>query len=316
MWTSRILEQSPRGVAGFAHIDGHRVRQARRPRVDVPAHGRHGGVHPELLQDAQVSDVARVEDVIGGGLDDACVERRVRMAVGIRDGHEPEAARRERERLAGMEQRGGTGRLPCAWEAGRHGGMVYHSPRAPAPSGAPSDSSRARGRGTLAPRQEERYAVGRRVPMSTVKAIPAGLGTITAQLTVDGAGDAIAFYKKALGAEEVMRAPDPSGKKIWHAELRIGSSVVFINDAFPDMGGGANVTRLWLYAENVDAIYKRATDAGMKVKMPLSDMFWGDRMGTLVDSWGNEWTVAQRTKEMTQAEMQKAQEGFVASMKK
>lgn len=82
------------------------------------------------------------------------------------------------------------------------------------------------------------------------------------------------------------------------------------------MGGGANVTRLWLYAENVDAIYKRATDAGMKVKMPLSDMFWGDRMGTLVDSWGNEWTVAQRTKEMTQAEMQKAQEGFVASMKK
>jgi len=152
--------------------------------------------------------------------------------------------------------------------------------------------------------------------MSKVKAIPEGLHTVTPQLTVDGASEAIAFYKKAFGAEEISRAPDPSGGKIWHAEVRIGDSRVYVNDAFPDMGGPANKTRLWVYTESVDALYKRATEAGATVKMPLADMFWGDRLGTLADAWGNEWTLAQRMKDMTQEEMKQAQDAFVAKMKK
>lgn len=146
------------------------------------------------------------------------------------------------------------------------------------------------------------------------KPIPNGLHTITAQLTVEGAAEAIELYKKAFGAEERMRAPDPSGKKIWHAEFRIGDSVVFINDAFPEMGGGANKTRLWVYADGVDTWFKRAVDAGCTVKMPVADMFWGDRMGVVVDKWGNEWTLAQHVKDMTPDEMKKAQDAFVASM--
>lgn len=63
-------------------------------------------------------------------------------------------------------------------------------------------------------------------------------------------------------------------------------------------------------------MYKRATDAGMTVNMPLADMFWGDRMGTVVDKWGNEWTFAKHIKDLTPAEMQKAQDDFVAGMKK
>jgi uncharacterized glyoxalase superfamily protein PhnB len=152
--------------------------------------------------------------------------------------------------------------------------------------------------------------------MSKVKAIPEGLHTVTPQLTVDGASEAIAFCKKAFGAEEISRAPDPSGRKIWHAEVRIGDSRVYVNDAFPDMGGPANKTRLWVYTENVDALYKRATEAGATVKMPLADMFWGDRLGTVADAWGNEWTLAQRMKDMTQEEMKQAQDAFVAKMKK
>ena len=152
--------------------------------------------------------------------------------------------------------------------------------------------------------------------MATVKPIPEGLHTLTPQLTVDGAADAIAFYKKAFGAEEVMRAPDPSGKKIWHAELRIGDSAIFVNDAFPEMGGPAHPSTLWVYRENVDALYKRAVDAGAKVAMPLADMFWGDRMGTVTDPWGNKWSLAQRVKTMTQEEMKKAGEAFAAQMKK
>jgi uncharacterized glyoxalase superfamily protein PhnB len=152
--------------------------------------------------------------------------------------------------------------------------------------------------------------------MSKVNAIPAGLQTVTAQLTIDGAAEAIAFYQKAFGAEEISRAPDPSGKKIWHAQMRLGSSVFFVNDAFPEMGGSANKTRLWIYGENVDALFKRATDAGATIKMPLADMFWGDRVGSVADKWGNEWTLGQHIKDMTREEMQKAGEAFAASMKK
>jgi PhnB protein len=152
--------------------------------------------------------------------------------------------------------------------------------------------------------------------MSKVKAVPEGLHTVTAALAVDGASDAIAFYKKAFGAEEVSRAPDPSGKKIWHAQIRIGDSQIFVNDVLPEMGGGPGSARLWIYVENVDSLFKRAADAGAVVKMPLADMFWGDRIGCVVDKWGNEWNLAQHIKDLTPDEMKKAQDAFVAGMKK
>jgi uncharacterized glyoxalase superfamily protein PhnB len=148
------------------------------------------------------------------------------------------------------------------------------------------------------------------------KPVPDGMHTVTPSLTVDGAAEAIEFYKKAFGAEEVMRAPDPSGKKIWHAMLRVGDSPIFVNDTFPDMGAGPGKASLWLYLPNVDAAFKRAVDAGCTVRMPLGDMFWGDRVGTVTDRWDNQWTLAQHVKDMTPAEMQKAQDDFVKSMPK
>jgi PhnB protein len=154
--------------------------------------------------------------------------------------------------------------------------------------------------------------------MSKIKGVPEGLRTVTPTLAIDGCAEAIEFYKKALGAKEVMRAPDPSGKKIWHASIQIGDSQIFVNDTFPEMGpsGGANKGRLWLYFEAVDDAWKRATDAGMTIRMPIADMFWGDRMGALSDKWGNEWTLAQRIKEPTPEEMKAAQDAFVAQSKK
>jgi PhnB protein len=140
------------------------------------------------------------------------------------------------------------------------------------------------------------------------KPIPDGMHSVTPQLSIDGAAEALEFYKKAFGATEIDRAPDPSGKKIWHASIRIGNSVVFVNDTFPEMGSGANPSSLWIYSEDVDAAFKRAVDAGAQVKMPLSDMFWGDRMASLMDKWGNRWTLAQRVKDMTPDEMKSASE--------
>jgi PhnB protein len=113
-------------------------------------------------------------------------------------------------------------------------------------------------------------------------------------MTIDGCAAAIDLYKKAFGAVEIDRAPDPSGKKVWHAHIKIGDSAVFVNDVFPEMGGAPNHSSLWIYTDNVDAAFKRAVDAGLEVKMPLTDMFWGDRMGSLKDRWGNSWTLAQR----------------------
>ena len=146
-----------------------------------------------------------------------------------------------------------------------------------------------------------------------VSPIPEGLHSLTPQLSVDGAAEAIAFYQRAFGAEEVSRAPDPSGKKIWHAQLRIGNSVLFINDVFPEMGGKPGNVKLWIYLGGVDAAFQRATAAGAKATMPPADMFWGDRVAMVSDRWGNEWCIAEHTKDLTPAEMQKAQDEMVGS---
>ena len=152
--------------------------------------------------------------------------------------------------------------------------------------------------------------------MAQVKAVPEVMHTLTPQLTIDGCDQAIDWYKSAFGAELQDRAPDPSGKKVWHASMRIGNSVFFLNDVFLDMGEPAHPATLWLYIDEVDKAWKRAVDAGAKVTMPLSDMFWGDRTGTLVDPFGNRWSLAQRIKNLTPLEMKQAQDAFVASLPK
>jgi PhnB protein len=149
-----------------------------------------------------------------------------------------------------------------------------------------------------------------------VSPTPKGYHTITAQLSIEGATQAIEFYKKAFGAEVLDQAPDPSGKKIWHAALRVGDSMLFVNDIFPEMGGSASHSGLWLYVNDVDASFKRAVDAGAKGLQPPADMFWGDRMAHVLDPFGQKWAIATRVKDMTPEEMKKAAEAFIASTKK
>ena len=152
--------------------------------------------------------------------------------------------------------------------------------------------------------------------MANVKPIPQGMHTVTPALTVDGCAEAIEIWKKAFGAEEVNRAVDPSGKKVWHAALRIGDSTVFCNDVFPEMPQVPRNARLWLYVENVDNAFKRASGAGLKAAMQPGDMFWGDRIAEVHDRWGNQWVLATHVKDLTPAGMKKAQDEFVAKSKK
>ena len=150
-----------------------------------------------------------------------------------------------------------------------------------------------------------------------VQPIPEGYHTVTPSLTIDGAAEAISFYEKAFGAQVVDSAPDPSGKKIWHAALRIGDSMVFVNDTFPEMGSPEpSRTRLWLYVPDVDASFARAVAAGAQVTMPPADMFWGDRMGGVQDPFGQKWTIATKVKNLTPEELQQAQAAVIAEMQK
>lgn len=152
--------------------------------------------------------------------------------------------------------------------------------------------------------------------MANVQPVPQGMHTVTPQLALEGAAEAIVFFKKAFGAEETHRALDPSGKKIWHAELKIGSSTIFVNDVAPEMGGKPFPAQLWLYVDNCDASFKRAVDAGAKALMPVMDMFWGDRFGKVSDRWGNEWGIATHVKDLTPEETKKAEQEFIAQMSK
>lgn len=128
-----------------------------------------------------------------------------------------------------------------------------------------------------------------------IKAIPDGLTTVTAFFNIKGAADAIALYKQAFGAEERHRFSTPTGQ-IMIAELQLGSSVIRIADAVKDPPTQSASS---MYFENVDAAFKRATDAGLDVVQPLANMFWGERFGVLKDRFGNRWAMAQRLEELT-----------------
>lgn len=141
------------------------------------------------------------------------------------------------------------------------------------------------------------------------KPIPDGMHTLTAHIVCEGASDAIAFYKKAFGAEELARLPGPDGK-VMHAAVRIGDSVLMLMDDFPQWGSlgpkglkGSPVT-LHLYVKDADASMKQAVDAGATVAMPVADMFWGDRYGQVIDPFGHRWSIATHQFDYTPEEIQ------------
>jgi PhnB protein len=143
-----------------------------------------------------------------------------------------------------------------------------------------------------------------------VKAIPEGYHTVTPYLIFDGAGGAIEFYKRALGASEVMRLDDPSGK-IHHAEIKIGSSRIMLADEHPEIQalspktvGGSPVT-MHVYVEDVDAAVDRAVKAGAKLIRPVADQFYGDRTGGIEDPFGYRWFIATHKEDVPMDEIRR-----------
>jgi PhnB protein len=149
-----------------------------------------------------------------------------------------------------------------------------------------------------------------------------GYQTVTAALTVRNGAEAIEFYKKAFGAEEIMRVPGPDGKSLMHAEIRVGNSRIMLGDESPAMGCLAPVTlggpggSLYVYVPDADAAFKRAVAAGAKALMPVTDMFYGDRFGQVEDPSGHRWGLATHVEDVAPEEMMRRQREFFASMAK
>ncbi len=143
-----------------------------------------------------------------------------------------------------------------------------------------------------------------------VKPIPQGYHSVTPYLTVSDANKALDFYKRAFGAHEIMRMDAPNGK-IGHAEIKIGDSIIMIADEMPGSGTkapqtlGGTSAGVFLYVEDADAVFQKAVQSGAQVAVPLADMFWGDRFGTVRDPFGHSWSVATHKEDVAPAEMSK-----------
>jgi PhnB protein len=142
--------------------------------------------------------------------------------------------------------------------------------------------------------------------------VPEGFDTLTPQLTIkQGAASYIDFLKRAFGAVELGRAAGPDGR-LMHAEVRIGDSILMLNDHFPEFGSppiaeGSWPLTLHMYVPDADAIFAKASSAGCQAMMPLGDQFWGDRYGVVTDPFGFRWAIATRKENLTSEEMQKRQ---------
>ena len=181
---------------------------------------------------------------------------------------------------------------------------------------------KARRTRTIARKAKTKRA-GKALP-KRVQRIPAGYHTVSAYMVQDDCARALAFYKEAFGAKERMRMPGPDGK-IAHAEIKVGDSIVMMSDEMPPMPGqpgtykspraaGLSTSGLFLYLNDVDAAFDRAVKAGCTVRQPLTDMFWGDRYGQVIDPFGHTWGMATHTEDVSPTEMGRRQREMFAKM--
>ena len=147
--------------------------------------------------------------------------------------------------------------------------------------------------------------------MTQISHIPEGYHTVTPYLVIQGAAQAIEYYKKVFGATVVVRIDGPNGT-VGHAELQIGDSRIMLADENPSMGQGytsaatigASPVSLYLYLPDVDAVVARAAAEGAKILKPVQDQFYGDRSGFLQDPFGHLWGIATHIEDVSPEELE------------
>jgi uncharacterized glyoxalase superfamily protein PhnB len=155
-----------------------------------------------------------------------------------------------------------------------------------------------------------------------VQPIPPGYHSLTPHLIIKGAGQAVDYYKKAFGAQELFRFQCEETGNVAHAELKIGDSILMICEESAEWGAFSPASTkgtpvgVHLYVENVDDVFDRAVKAGGKALMPVTDMFWGDRFGKLQDPFGHVWEIATHKEDLTPEEVAKRAKEFMAASQK
>lgn len=142
------------------------------------------------------------------------------------------------------------------------------------------------------------------------QARPAGFQSVTPMLMFKDARKAIDLYKRGLNAIERYAMPGPDGKGVMHAEIMIGDSIIMMGEESPNEPcksaetSGSSPVSFYLYVADVDKAFQAALDAGCVTRMPVQDMFWGDRVGSLQDPFGYSWSLATHTRDLTDQEIQ------------
>jgi PhnB protein len=143
--------------------------------------------------------------------------------------------------------------------------------------------------------------------MADVKPIPEGQEAVIPYLICKNAEAAIDSYKRAFGAEELMRMGEPG--KVGHCEMKIGNARFMLADEFPDSGAlspesiGGTPVSLYVYVENIDSFADKAIAEGLKVIRPVADQFYGDRSGYFEDPFGHKWGFATHVEDLTPEQM-------------
>jgi len=145
------------------------------------------------------------------------------------------------------------------------------------------------------------------------KPVPDGYHTVTPYLTVRGAPKVIEFLKQAFGAEFTHGPTKRPDGTIMHAEVKIGDSRVMIGEE-SEMAK-ATASSLYLYVPNVDSVYQQAVRAGGNSIMEPTDMFYGDRSGSVKDPSGNTWFIATHKEDVAPQELAKRAEAFMKQQK-
>ena len=154
---------------------------------------------------------------------------------------------------------------------------------------------------------------------TSVNPIPEGFHSVTPALSLKDSREAIEFYKKAFNAEVLDLMPGPDGKSTMHATIKIGNSILMMGDENPEQGCqsaeslGASPVSLCIYVPNVDEAFQQAIAAGGTETMPVMDMFWGDRCGSLTDPFGYKWWIGTHTRNLSQKEIQEGALAFYQS---
>lgn len=141
--------------------------------------------------------------------------------------------------------------------------------------------------------------------------IPEGYTSITPYIIFDDASEAVELYKKAFNAEIIMSIPGPDGK-LMHAEIQVGNARIMVGCPCTEYKGksattlGGSPVSFYVYVEDIQAAFDKAKNVGMAEKKGIEDMFWGDRMGTVTDKLGIDWTLAEHVRDVSPEEMEEA----------